>query len=191
VSHTIVQQHGGSLRAANRDDGVSGARFTVSLPFVDRRSAGRGARAEATAPALPPLVPGEGPARRVLIVDDEEAIRSAMRRALERRGWVVDEAADGREALLKLDVGGRPGEYDAIVSDLRMPGISGIELCEQLSTLHPDLAARTIVITGDTASPAVAKFLATAGRPHLQKPFDMRLLAQLIEHVARSAKPRA
>jgi CheY-like chemotaxis protein len=126
-----------------------------------------------------------------LVVDDEEAIRSAMRRALERRGWVVDQAADGGEALLKLDIGGRPGEYDAIVTDLRMPGVSGIELCERLAALHPDLAARTIVITGDPGSPAIAHFLATAGRPHLQKPFDMRLLAHLIEHVARTAKTQA
>ena len=106
-----------------------------------------------------------------------------MRRALERRGWVVDEAADGAEAWLRLDLGGRPADYDVVVTDLKMPGLSGIELVDRLRVTHPDLADRTIVITGDTASPVVVEFLARLRTPHLQKPFDLRSLVRIVDHL--------
>jgi len=179
VSHTIVQQHGGEIRVENLPEGRGGARFVVSLPFVDRR-AGDQPTGEAEAPSPPE----SKPARRILVVDDEDVIRSAMRRSLERRGWTVDEAADGREALLRLDVGGRVVSYDAVVTDLRMPGMSGIELCRELGARYPEILERTIVITGDTASPTVVEFLGQTDRPFLQKPFDMRALVELIDRVA-------
>ena len=114
-------------------------------------------------------------------MDDEPAIRTAVRRSLERRGWQVDEAVDGNEGWLRLDIGGRPGDYQVVVTDLRMPGLSGIELVDRLRATHPALADRTIVITGDTASPSVAEFLARLQTPYLQKPFDMRALAQMVD----------
>ena len=185
VSHSIVLQHGGDIRAENLGAGRTGARFVVSLPFVDRRSGPR-TEGDASEPPPPPVDPIH---RRVLVVDDEEAIRSAMRRSLERRGWAVDEAADGREALLRLEVGGRPVAYDAVVTDLRMPGMSGIELCEELGRKHPDLLERTVIITGDTASPTVVEFLARTDRPYLQKPFDMRALVDVIDRVGAARAP--
>lgn len=175
VSHAIVDQHGGTITAENRPTG--GARFTIELPMVDRR--------------LPPLLltaqeaeiqnalAAEQPGR-VLIVDDEASIRSAMRRAFERRGWLVDEAADGGEAWLRIEVGGRAVDYDAVVTDLRMPGVSGMELYDKLRALYPELAARTIVITGDTTSPGVVEFLERLETPVLQKPFDLRRLIDLV-----------
>lgn len=184
VSHTIVQQHGGTLTAENRTDRASGARFVVALPFVERRAASREEPVEE--PVAPVSVAGQRK-RKVLVVDDEAMIRVAVRRALERRGWEVDEAADGEEALLRLDVGGRPGDYDAVVTDLRMPGVSGIELCHRLEAEHPELARRLVVITGDTASTSVAAFLTEGSRPFLQKPFDMRVLADLLDRVAAGA----
>lgn len=188
VSHTIVQQHGGNIVAENRvqstpGGGGGGARFTLRLPFVDRRHH----------PHQDRLVVGsdsgasEGNERRALVVDDEPAIRTAIRRALERRGWIVDEAGDGEEAWLRLDVGGRPSGYDVIVTDLRMPGMSGIELVERLRVAHPALATRTLVITGDTASPQVAEFLGALKTPYLQKPFDMRTVVDQVERIRADA----
>lgn len=176
VSHAIVHQHGGTIEAENLPSG--GARFSVALPFVERRS--------------DPLLPSDrlssngdqarDPALgRALVVDDEPAIRTAVRRSLERHGWRVDEATDGLEAWLRLDVGGRPGPYDLVVTDLRMPGLSGVELVDRLRASHPALADRTVVITGDTASPAVAEFLGRLQTSYLQKPFDMRTLVQMVE----------
>jgi PAS domain S-box-containing protein len=190
VSHGIVEQHGGKLQAANREGrGVHGARFTVLLPFLDRRAVSR-----TGLPVLPRAEPEPAPqdTRRLLIVDDEAAIRTAVRRYLERRGWQVDEAKNGREALelLGLDSGGPPrsARYDAIVTDLRMPGISGIEIHDQLAARDPAGLEKLIVITGDTASVEVAEFIPRLRQPVIQKPFDMRALADLLD---RTAPPRA
>lgn len=177
VSHAIVHQHGGAIVAENLPG--RGARFTVALPFVERRLDDvlpRSDRFDSVAGAG-----GDGSSIGLaLVVDDEPAIRVAVRRSLERHGWQVDEAADGHEAWLRLDVGGRPGPYHVVVTDLRMPGLSGIELVDRLRATHPALADRTIVITGDTASPSVAEFLARLTTPYLQKPFDMRTLVHTV-----------
>jgi two-component system NtrC family sensor kinase len=185
VSQSIVEQHDGSIRAAPRRDGAPGARFVVTLPFVDRRTV---RRPSPPLTELAPPMPSARP-RRVLVVDDEAPIRVAIRRFLERRGWIVDEARDGQEALdlLELDGSGehaRGARYDAVVTDLRMPGITGIELHDQLAEHAPDVLARLVVISGDTASPEVADFLLRLHRPLVQKPFDLRTLADLLDEAA-------
>jgi DNA-binding response OmpR family regulator len=121
------------------------------------------------------------------VIDDEAAIRSAIRRALERRGWTVDEAADGEEATLLLEVAGQLVEFDAVVTDLRMPGMSGVELYRWLTIHHPSMLPRLVVVTGDTASPAVAEFLASLEGPYLQKPFDMRSLLEVLDRITAIA----
>ena len=182
VSHAIVKQHEGAIRVENVDGQLGrGARFTVELPFVDRRREQR-----SPSPIAAPEAPPEPAARSrtVLVIDDETAIRSAMRRSLERRGWIVEEARDGAEAMLVLNLKGAPRMFDAIVTDLRMPGISGIELYDRIAASHPVLLDRFVVTAGDTTSPAVAEFMARFPNPFLQKPFDMRTLAEVLERVA-------
>jgi PAS domain S-box-containing protein len=194
VSHTIIEQHGGTLAAENRNPGEGGARFTVRLPYLDRRSAAR------SAPVLPqtdlaPVVQRPGAVRRILVVDDEGPIRVAIRRLLERRGWTVDEARDGLEALalLGLDEGGRfrADAYDAIVTDLKMPGISGIELHDRLAASSPESVTKLVMITGDIASPDVEEFVGRLRQPLVQKPFDMRALADLLDRIAPAGAPAA
>ncbi len=185
VSHSIVEQHGGTLEAGPRRDGAPGARFTVSLPFIDRRSL---RRPSPPVSDLGPAIP-RGRIRRVLLVDDEAPIRVAIKRFLERRGWIVDEARDGQEALDLLELDGttadaRGGRYDVVVTDLRMPGITGIALHDRLASTAPDVLAKLIVISGDTASPEVAEFLKRLHRPLVQKPFDLRTLAELLDEAA-------
>ncbi len=194
VSHAIVEQHGGTLTAENRLPGDRGARFTARLPYLDRRSKAR------TTPELPktglapaPAAASPRPSRRVLVVDDEGPIRVAIRRYLERGGWTVEEARDGREALalLGLDDGGRfrADVYDAIVTDLKMPGLSGIELHDRLAAVSPESVAKLVMITGDTASPEAAEFVDRLRQPLIEKPFDMRALADLLDRIAAPAAP--
>jgi DNA-binding NtrC family response regulator len=122
--------------------------------------------------------------RRALVVDDEPTIRTAVARYLRRWGWEADEAEDGRVALGKL---GRsaPDGYQVVVSDLRMPHCSGVELHDWLAEHRPDLFARLILTTGDLTSPALSEFVARTPRPLIEKPFELAVLAQLIEAVAR------
>ena len=192
VSHAIVEQHGGTLRAENRSGpGLRGARFTVLLPFIDRRAVPRAAATERSRAGGLGTAPG-GTARRVLVIDDEAPIRIAIRRYLERRGWLVEEASDGLVALELLGLDGtgsasRTDRYDAIITDLKMPGVTGIELHDRLAASDPAGLEKLVLITGDTASSEVADFVARLRQPLVQKPFDMRALADLLDRPAPAA----
>ncbi len=124
-------------------------------------------------------------ARRALIIDDEPVIRVALRRFFQRQGWTVDEAEDGRDALAMLlhDDDAATSPYDVVISDLRMPGLSGMELFERLAALRPALLARLIFSTGDAVSPDAASFLERSGRPVLSKPFEFAELRAFVSQL--------
>ena len=159
-----------------------GARFIVSLPFHDRR------RLDREPPEEPDAAPAQpaNPPRRVLVVEDEDAIRVSVRRWLERRGWAVTESRDGTSALAELQ---GPG-FDAVLCDLRLPGLSGMELYDRLSASDPTTAARMVLISGDAGAPEVAAFLARTHAPMLEKPFELRALARALDRVAPRATRR-
>jgi two-component system response regulator DevR len=74
--------------------------------------------------------------QRILIVDDHEVVRMGLRALLERypNFEVVAEASNGKEALEKVDI----HEPDIVVLDIRLPGMSGVEVCQQITTSHPE-----------------------------------------------------
>ena len=131
-----------------------------------------------------PNISVAGPKRRALVVDDEPTIRTALVRYLCRRGWDAEEAEDGTIALRKIRRIGLHG-YQIVVSDLRMPNCSGVELHDWLAEHRPDLFGGLIITTGDLASPAWSNFISRTTRPLIEKPFELAVLAQLIEAVAR------
>lgn len=125
----------------------------------------------------------------ILLVDDEEAIRMAMQRWLTRRGWNVLVAANGQDALDMLEAPDAEARYDAILCDLRMPGISGVQLHNWLDEARPALHARLILATGDVASGEIARFLSSVTCPILEKPFDFSRLSEVLDTVRfRSAQ---
>lgn len=121
-------------------------------------------------------------ARRALLVDDEPAIRLAVRRFLTRQGWAVDEAEDGAGALALL-LGAGTSAYDVILFDLHMPGISGEELYDRVAAAHPALARRMIVWTGDSFAPEAARFVGRTGCTVLDKPFEFAELRAAMTRV--------
>jgi DNA-binding NtrC family response regulator len=127
------------------------------------------------------VVPG---ARRALVVDDETTVRTALARYLRRLGWQADEAEDGRAALSKLSRSSLDG-YQVVISDIRMPNCSGEQVHDWLAQHRPDLFARLIITTADLTSPSLIEFIARTPRPILEKPFELALLAQLIEAVVQ------
>ena len=136
--------------------------------------------AGATGPAA--SATGAGAAARVaLIIDDEPTIRAALRRYFMRRGWSVEEAEDGRSGLALLEDHG--AQIDVVISDLRMPGYSGIELHDQLASSHPALLRRFVFSTGDVASTEAASFVQRTLCPVLQKPFELRMLDEVVARV--------
>lgn len=136
------------------------------------------------APA-PAAAPADVITRRVLLVDDEPAIRLAVRRFLTRQGWAVDEADNGAGALAFLL---RPdaAAYDVILFDLHMPGMTGEELYDRVAAVRPALASRMIVWTGDSFAPEAARFVGRTGCTVLNKPFEFAELRAAMTRVLES-----
>ncbi|MDB4892276.1 MAG: sensor protein [Gemmatimonadetes bacterium] len=197
VTLGIVEQFGGRIAVDPKVAG-RGARFTVYLPCIDSRimsthetdgqanhgtaAAGKATAASESTPATPEGV--EVP-KLALIIDDEPTIRTALRRYFTRRGWTVEEAADGAAGLALIESHG--ARFGIIISDLRMPGFSGIELHDRLAIDHPEMLRRFVFSTGDVASGEAASFVQRTTCPVLQKPFELRMLDSIIAKVTQGA----
>lgn len=137
-------------------------------------------------PSLPPGVVDAIPVRppRALIIDDEDTIRFALRRYFTRRGWEFDEAADGARGLELIRAAAtRPdpsAQYALIFSDVKMPGISGIDLCTAVASEFPHLAKRLILCSGDVSEPEIGATSLRFGCRILSKPFDLNSLQDLM-----------
>jgi CheY-like chemotaxis protein len=119
--------------------------------------------------------------RRLLLVDDEATFRLALRHYLERRGWQVDEAADGAAALQRLSTVADAVAYTAVLCDLNMPGLSGQGLHAHLVATGSPAVGKLVFSTGDTFDPDVVAFLDATGGRWFQKPFELRRLADLLD----------
>ncbi|MEQ8967797.1 MAG: response regulator [Azospirillaceae bacterium] len=108
---------------------------------------------------------------RVLVADDEEAVRHFVSRALEHAGFRVDAVADGLEAVEALAAG---RDYDLLVTDIVMPGLDGIELSLRAARDHPDLPI--ILMTGFAAQKQRAYGLESLIHKVLTKPFTLQQL---------------
>lgn len=117
---------------------------------------------------------------RVLVVDDEAAIRGALSRGL-RGAYDVVLAADGQEAIELLE---RDPAINAVVTDLDMPNLGGIELHRWLMRHLPGLAGRTIVMTGGRG--AHMEWLATFGGEVIDKPASLDAIRASLERVMAS-----
>ncbi|MEK7767331.1 MAG: ATP-binding protein, partial [bacterium] len=135
--HGIVQQSGGYVWAESAVG--RGTTFRICLPRVEARPGEPVARPAAAAPVA---VAGT----RVLLVDDEDAVRGFAKRALEAAGYSVIEAANGPEALRVAE--GHAGGIPMLVTDAVMPSVSGFELARRLGAVRPGV--RVLVISGYT-----------------------------------------
>ena len=177
ICYGIVHDHGGRIWVDSEPErpgggGARGAVFTVELPR-DQRTRNR----LTPAPMRRPPLPDEELS--VLVVDDEEGLRRAVLSFLKRRGFRATAVADGAAALRAL----REQSFDVIVSDVRMPGMSGRQFLERLRVDHPAMVSRLIFSTGDTFAPDTAALLQEAGVPSLVKPFDFAKLETLLREV--------
>ena len=114
---------------------------------------------------------------KILVVDDERAVRESLRRALELEGYTVDLAEDGEEALERLG-GSQEGEADAVILDVLMPGVDGLEVCRRLRAGGD--AVPVLMLTARAEVDSRVAGLDAGADDYLPKPFALaELLARL------------
>ena len=122
-------------------------------------------------------------AMRVLVVDDERAVRESLRRALELEGYDVELAADGEEALERLEA---QAAADAVILDVLMPGIDGLEVCRRLRASAN--AVPVLMLTARAEVDSRVAGLDAGADDYLPKPFALaELLARLRALLRRAA----
>ena len=165
----IVKQSGGYVWVESAPG--KGSTFRIFLP-----RAPQGGDASQVSPAV--LVPARG-AETVLLVEDEDAVRGLARRVLQRQGYRVIEARNGREALEAADA--HAGEIHLLLTDAVMPELGGLELVTALRARRPGL--RVLVVSGYSSDDAERRGRAASGVAFLQKPFTMHQLASVVRAV--------
>ncbi len=114
----------------------------------------------------------------ILVIEDEPSVLWFVRTALERNGYSVVTASTGADALELL----RAGKYCGVISDMRTPGgVDGADVHDWLCANRPELKRKLIFITGDIASEDTTAALRRTGVPHLEKPFLVKQLLDVIE----------
>jgi CheY-like chemotaxis protein len=120
---------------------------------------------------------------RVLVVDDEPAIRALVAKIVERSGYEVDTAADGEEAIALLS----QHEYSVAVIDLMMPHIDGYGLIAHIKSMSGPRPAVIVVSAGESAQ--LRKLDGSVVHSFLRKPFDIEVLGDLIAAAAGAVGP--
>ncbi|HWJ21179.1 MAG TPA: ATP-binding protein [Gemmatimonadaceae bacterium] len=187
VSYGIVTAHGGTIHLA--ESTPQGTRFVVSLTAAaassrpalggDAATPSAGAGSTSTAVGSARRSPLAG--IRLLFIDDEPALRSGMEAFGRLRGFTVVTANEGGAGLAAVE----RTAFDAIVCDLRMPGMGGVAFHEALARERPGLARRTVFITGDVI-PGASGATAPLGRqPTVAKPFTFERLEEALVSVMK------
>jgi EAL domain-containing protein (putative c-di-GMP-specific phosphodiesterase class I)/ActR/RegA family two-component response regulator len=115
---------------------------------------------------------------RVLVVDDDNGTRRALRRSLAVAGFEVEEACDGREAIARVGDG-----FDVVVSDIQMPGLDGVQLLRRIR--ERDLDVPVVLVTGAPALDSAIRAVEYGALRYLAKPVAPRELASIVGDAAR------
>ena len=116
----------------------------------------------------------------ILVADDEESMRWVLSKALRKKGFNVDLARDGDEALRSI----RSGSYDLAILDIKMPGLSGLELLDRVRELKSDLLV--VIMTAEASMKNAVEAMKRGAYDYLTKPFDLDVIDAIIEKVDRA-----
>jgi len=170
VSHGIVIKHGGRIYARSRLG--KGATFFVELPIITK------------AEQLESDEPAAGDVKRVyeariLVVDDDSIIQQFLTKVLGEEGYEVETTENGEDALERIG----SEDYDVILLDVKLPGMSGIELYKYIQKAVKSKARRVIFITGDVMSKDAVSFLSRSRAPFIIKPFDAEQIKRAVDRI--------
>ncbi len=179
VSQSIIRRHGGVMRASSRTSGPSrGTTFSLDLPvFVEVDASVVAAASTATMGT-----PGKAT---VLVVDDEENIREILAEMLMTADHEVITAADGAEALHKLQ---NTPAIDLVFTDLGLPGMSGYEVAQEMKRLRPDLLVGLVTGWGATLDPEKAR--AHGVDLVVSKPFRFEQVLAIVDEALLTRRKR-
>jgi CheY-like chemotaxis protein len=170
LSRAIILEHGGTMEVESEPG--QGANFIIMLPVAKPAK-----EMPAETEAYSALAGGQTKPARILLVEDEEPIRNLVSKILVQRGHSIDTTGNPGEALAKLET----DNYDVIITDVRMPGMSGMEFYSRVAENSPELAGKFIFLTGDVSDFSTQDFLERNGLPYISKPFTMEVLLQKVE----------
>jgi PAS domain S-box-containing protein len=171
TSQAIVRSHGGVIRASSHPNS-RGSRFDIYLPAAP-------AAAEAAAVPSTHAAP-RGAGQTILVVDDEPSVRLVLRTALERAGYQVLPATNGREAI-DLFRTQPAGSIAAVIIDMMMPVMGGLPAIHELVKINPNV--RIIAASGIPDNEAMAKAVGRQVRQFLAKPFSTEKLLRVVGQV--------
>jgi CheY-like chemotaxis protein len=167
LSRSIILEHGGTI--AVESELGAGTIFVITLPITQLAE-------EAPKEIITAFSAEKVKVARILVVDDEEAIRKLLSTILTNYGHTVDTTGEYLDVFEYL----RTNSYDAILMDIRMPGMSGIEQYELITKAYPGFAGKFIFITGDTSDAATRAFLEENNLSYISKPFDKDTLIEKV-----------
>jgi signal transduction histidine kinase/ActR/RegA family two-component response regulator len=166
ICQGIIVEHGGKIDVESTPG--RGTTFVIELPIQKWAS-------ETPAVAPPVRVPSVAK-RRILVVEDELQIRLLLQDILKALGHQVEVASNGRIALGMMD----NKNYDLIITDVKMPELSGAEFYAAIKRKGAALERKVIFVTGDLMNPETLQFVESTGRPWLGKPFDIDAITKTI-----------
>jgi PAS domain S-box-containing protein len=166
MAYGIMKEHDGSISAESGPG--RGAKFVVTLPITKG--------AEPVIEEIKAGVKTPPGSRAVLVVEDEASLRDLLVDALSEGGFLVEAASTGEEAIQLVE----RRNFDAVISDIKMPGIGGKELYLYIQKHHPEIAEKIVFITGDVLSRDTQSFLQITNSRFIEKPFSPDALVVLL-----------
>jgi PAS domain S-box-containing protein len=174
ISRQIIIEHHG--RIFYERSLLGGAAFVLEFPLVNMPGMETPpAKPEPPAPEVAPA-PTHRPGARILMIDDEEALAEMVCEFLSMSGHRAQFCGSAEKALDLME----KSEFDLIISDFRMPGLTGEQLYERTLRQNPDLAKRIVFMTGDIIGADAKRFFSTHEVPCLTKPCALPTIERFI-----------
>ena len=185
ICHSVIKRHGGTITVETAPG--RGTTFYCYLPA---------SREPTPVPVLAPVVSRERPksasrSARILIMDDESAVRIMIRQVLERMGHTVAATADGQEAIDRYQEARAAGQpWDLVLLDLTVRGgLGGVETVRRLRDLDP--AVNAVVMSGYASDDVLQDYARYGFKDMLAKPFDHRALQAMLTRTLPRRTPDA